>query len=206
MIILPVIVATPSVFIRNGLVNFLRSMGIEGPIREVSSPDKILPVVRKTPHVVLFISYSWFLAHIDKLSDKPMGKSTNKVVVLSDGTESCPPAMGADEVIAFDDSEKSLMRKLRRVFALKDIPERQLAVSDEISEREKEVLRLVALGYTNTEIGRILFISTHTVITHRKNLSAKLGIKTIAGLTIYAFINRIVTAGEIKANDQFGND
>jgi DNA-binding CsgD family transcriptional regulator len=60
------------------------------------------------------------------------------------------------------------------------------------------VLRLVALGYTNKEIAGKLFISSHTVITHRKNITAKLGIKTIAGLTIYALLNKLITSEEIK--------
>jgi DNA-binding CsgD family transcriptional regulator len=53
------------------------------------------------------------------------------------------------------------------------------------------------LGLTNKEISEKLFISTHTVITHRKNITAKLGIKTIAGLTMYAAINGIVSRDEI---------
>jgi DNA-binding CsgD family transcriptional regulator len=69
---------------------------------------------------------------------------------------------------------------------------------EEISQREKDVLRLVALGMTNKEIGEKLFISSHTVITHRKNITSKLGIKTIAGLTVYALINRLIMADELK--------
>lgn len=67
-----------------------------------------------------------------------------------------------------------------------------------ISEREKEVLRGVALGMTNNEISDMLHISSHTVITHRKNISAKLGIKTIAGLAIYAVLNGIISPEEME--------
>lgn len=72
------------------------------------------------------------------------------------------------------------------------IKETEDVVSTEISDREKEIIKLVATGYTNKQIADELFLSVHTVITHRKNISAKLGIKTISGLTIYAVLNGIV--------------
>ena len=62
---------------------------------------------------------------------------------------------------------------------------------DNLSKREIAVLKLVAQGKTNKEIADELFISTHTVITHRKNITQKLGIKTISGLTMYALINNL---------------
>lgn len=68
---------------------------------------------------------------------------------------------------------------------------------DELTGREKEVLRLIALGHTNKSIADTLFISIHTVISHRKNITEKLGIKTIPGLTVYAIIQNIVNPSEI---------
>ena len=70
--------------------------------------------------------------------------------------------------------------------------------SETISEREADVLRLVALGLTNNEIAERLFISVHTVMTHRKNITRKLGIKTVSGLTVYAILNKLVESGELK--------
>ena len=54
-----------------------------------------------------------------------------------------------------------------------------------LTPRETEVLVLVAQGKINKEIADILNISFQTVLSHRKNISSKLGIKTVAGLTIY---------------------
>lgn len=59
--------------------------------------------------------------------------------------------------------------------------------SDVLSPREKEVLQLVAKGFINKEIADKLEIGLTTVITHRKNIVEKLGIKTIPGLTVYAY-------------------
>jgi len=62
----------------------------------------------------------------------------------------------------------------------------------ELTLREKEVLKMVALGHSNKEIADLLFISVHTVISHRKNITEKLGIKSISGLTVYAILNKII--------------
>lgn len=67
-----------------------------------------------------------------------------------------------------------------------------------LSQREKEIVSCVAKGLTNKEIAEILFLSVHTVATHRRNISSKLQIHTPAGLTIYAIINKLVKLEDIK--------
>lgn len=67
-----------------------------------------------------------------------------------------------------------------------------------ISQRELDVLRLVALGKINKEIADKLNISLNTVLTHRKNITAKLGIKTVSGLTFYCISNGYISADEIE--------
>lgn len=67
-----------------------------------------------------------------------------------------------------------------------------------LTEREMDVLRHVALGLSNKEMADKLFISANTVITHRKNITDKLGIKTIPGLTVYAIMNNLITPDEVK--------
>lgn len=62
----------------------------------------------------------------------------------------------------------------------------------QLSERETEVLSLLSQGFSNKEAADKLNISIHTVITHRKNISEKTGIKSISGLTIYALSKKII--------------
>ncbi len=62
----------------------------------------------------------------------------------------------------------------------------------QLTEREIEVLRLVAQGFSSTEIGAQLFISPRTVDTHRNNLIQKLGVNGIAGLVQFAIKNKLV--------------
>ncbi len=89
---------------------------------------------------------------------------------------------------------------------LHENPESDLASSDimsrvwascepvKISSREVEIIRLIAKGHTTKEIADQLFLSTHTVVTHRKNIMRKLGINNTASLVIYAVQENIVKA------------
>jgi len=75
---------------------------------------------------------------------------------------------------------------------------RKEAVADELSDREKEVICLVVRGLSNKEIAEKLFISTNTVMTHRRNIARKTQIHSPAGLTIYAIVNGLVNLGDVK--------
>lgn len=63
---------------------------------------------------------------------------------------------------------------------------------DAISEREREIIVCLIQGMSNKEIAAKLFISVHTVITHRRNIARKLQIHSLAGLTIYAIANGLI--------------
>jgi DNA-binding NarL/FixJ family response regulator len=62
-----------------------------------------------------------------------------------------------------------------------------------ISEREMEIIKCVAEGHSNQEIAEKLFISVHTVTTHRKNIMNKLGINNTAGLVMYAVREQLIS-------------
>ena len=69
---------------------------------------------------------------------------------------------------------------------------------DTLSPREKEILVCVAKGMLNKEIADANNISIHTVITHRKNITRKTGIKTVAGLTVYALLNNLIDINSVE--------
>ena len=62
----------------------------------------------------------------------------------------------------------------------------------ELSKRETDVLVAVAKGMMNKEIAEQMNISIHTVISHRKNITRKTGIKSVSGLTVYALLNNLI--------------
>lgn len=74
----------------------------------------------------------------------------------------------------------------------------QLPETEELSEREQDVLVQVVQGLSNKEIADVLCISTHTVISHRKNIARKLNIHSTAGLTIYAIVNKLVDINSLE--------
>ena len=66
-----------------------------------------------------------------------------------------------------------------------------------LSDREKDVLVCLSKGLKNNEIADQLNISVHTVITHRKNIVRKTGIKSVAALTVYAILNNLIEEKDI---------
>jgi len=75
---------------------------------------------------------------------------------------------------------------------------KSIAKTEELSDRERDVLIQVVRGLSNKEIADVLCISQHTVVTHRKHITRKLNIHSTSGLTIYAIVNHLIdlTAAE----------
>lgn len=73
----------------------------------------------------------------------------------------------------------------------------QTLKGEELSQREKEILIAVAKGMHNKEIASTFNISIHTVISHRKNISKKTGIKSVSGFVVYALLNNLIDESEI---------
>lgn len=69
---------------------------------------------------------------------------------------------------------------------------------DELSEREKDVVKLICQELTNNEIGEKLFISPRTVESHRQRILEKIGAKNTVGIVIYAIVNNIYTLEKIE--------
>ena len=70
--------------------------------------------------------------------------------------------------------------------------------SEQLSDREKDVVIGVVQGLTNKEIAEKLFIAPNTVITHRRNIARKLQIHSTAGLTIYAIVNKLIDISSVE--------
>ena len=100
------------------------------------------------------------------------------------------------DVIEINDSKQKVVTKIFNLFSdnklTQDKPE-----NIELSNRETDVLVALVKGLTNKEISDKLYISVHTVITHRKNIVRKTGIKSVSGLTVYALLNNLVDESEI---------
>lgn len=95
-----------------------------------------------------------------------------------------------DECIGIYDNAARIAQKLKNAIeANAQNPKNDI---NELSSRERDILAAVAKGMTNKEIADAFNISIYTVISHRRNISQKLGINSIPGLTVYAIMNKLV--------------
>lgn len=97
-----------------------------------------------------------------------------------------------DAQISISDSEDSITSTICKLDAEEE-PSTQNQAQEILTERETDVLKLLATGLANKEIADKLNISINTVITHRKNISQKTGIKSVSGLTIYAVVQKLIS-------------
>jgi DNA-binding NarL/FixJ family response regulator len=104
-----------------------------------------------------------------------------------------------DAVISVVDELNVISDKIKSLVAPEETDEEGSDKEKEVlSKREKEIVALVVKGLTNQEIADKLYLSVHTVITHRRNIARKLEIHSATGLTIYAIVNKLVDLSEIK--------
>lgn len=101
-----------------------------------------------------------------------------------------------DGVVNIYDSQVQIIRKLQA--AVEQGETNPYSDSHDLSERERDVLILVAKGLANKEIAEQLNISIHTVMSHRKNITHKTGIKSVAGLTVYALLNNLLDQNDVN--------
>lgn len=190
-------IAEPSVILRSGLAAALkRIQGIHIQVFEISSIDLLANYIRlHKPGVLILNPAYWGIVDLHKLKEESGNKELKCFAFLSCLTDE-NILKQYDERISIYDSVDQLKVKLNKLF---ETPIEETTDDAEIlSQREKEILTCVVKGQTNKEIAQSLFLSTHTVITHRRNIVRKLEIHSTAGLTIYAIVNKLVEIDEIK--------
>lgn len=126
----------------------------------------------------------------------PQG-SQAKAVALSYGTTDEQLLREYDAVLPITTSMQQLNELLDKFVAPKEKP---TADSQDLTAREREILVCVVKGMTNKKIAEHLFLSQHTVITHRRNIGQKLQIKSPSALTLYAMINNLVQPSDINSH------
>jgi two-component system, NarL family, response regulator NreC len=109
---------------------------------------------------------------------------------------------GAQGYVLKDAADEELVEAIRAVLADRLYVHPQLAArlvlrppDDDLTEREREILRLIALGYTNQEIAGQLYLSVRTIEAHRRHILGKLRLQTRADLVRYALEHRLVGLG-----------
>ncbi len=182
-----------------GLVQLIHVLQPDPKIETYSSLQQVPSFQQNEEEVLVFISQECFTRNSYVRLEKMYHQNPrNCFVALT--AEQIPEQLQVifEHTINPNESENQILDQLRNIYGIQEGSAAKYSGNTTLSERETEVLRTVALGMTNKEISDTLYISTHTVITHRKNITAKLGIKTIAGLAVYAVLNGIITADEME--------
>ncbi len=186
-----VIIVHPSDIVRTGIEAILKN-NISVEVLCFSTPEELNQVERSFySELVLILSCSY--NNHETVTNFRAQTQRILIVGISAKEKSNTTHDFFDTVFSLCTTKEEIATKVKQFLNF----DKANDADDELSLREKEVLRLIALGHTNKSIADSLFISTHTVISHRKNITDKLGIKSIPGLTVYAIIQKIISQSDI---------
>lgn len=196
---LKIAIAEPSAIIRCGLEAVLKRLpGFRLSLTEIVTSGLLVETIRSVKPDILIISPSipgsFALQHIKEEAGCPEMKC---IALLYAATDQALLRL-YDEQFSIYDSPDEIRHKLERINAEKIPEEGDGEEQQTLSVREKEIVVCVVKGMTNREIADQLFLSAHTVITHRRNIARKLQIHSASGLTIYAIVNKLIQLSDIK--------
>jgi DNA-binding NarL/FixJ family response regulator len=185
-------IAEPSLIIRSGIISILKRLqNFQTEVFEIEDIEQLkIQTDRIKPDILMINPALLPLPQLRKETGNPQIKHVALLISL---TENNILRM-FDEVISIYDSAEQIREKLEKLASVYE-PEKR---HESLTSREKEVMICIIRGMTNKQIADKLFLSAHTVSTHRKNISAKLQIHSSAGLTIYAIVNKLVELDDIK--------
>jgi len=190
-------VAEASVIIRSGVSYALKRLpNLKILPIELASPDALDDCLRtQSPHILFVNPTFGDFFDVGRFKSDGLGKGVRVVALVSTFIDSAILNKYDDSVSVFDDLDV-ISKKISKLRKIK--PKEEDDSSESLSQREKEVVVCVVKGMTNKEIAGKLFLSIHTVITHRRNISRKLQIHSAVGLTIYAIVNKLVELSDVK--------
>lgn len=184
-----IIVIHPSEIIRQGLHNIIKSLfDIDAILLSQVDELKSYQEIRDTTILFLLdaeLNQDQFNRAINDF------KKANSIKIALIGASSDNDHKDNCDCYVPINASKSIIFDLLDPYLKQNNKSKKTTAAD-LTEREIDVLKEVALGKTNKEIAEELFISFHTVISHRKNITEKLGIKSISGLTVYAILNKLI--------------
>ncbi len=183
-----VAIVTESEILRHGIEAMLRGMrSISARTVPIPAEGAVDAIVEQRPSIII----------VD-----PMAMSANEIAdvkrryrasILVIGTASLPEAYlkVVDGVVSLYDSADKIMRQLK--LQLRSVE----STGSELTPREQEIVVGVVKGLSNKEIAAEMNLAVNTVMTHRRNIAAKLQIHSPAGLTIYALMNKLVNLEDV---------
>ena len=184
-----VIICEASEIIAIGLAEIIDGMAQFDVVARLDSPEHLSEKITATDANLLVID-PMLLGFHSKEYLSQLGKEHPNIIVVAlvssylDHTMLTP----FSGVIEINDAKSKVISKMNE-FAQSEATKND---DVELSKRETDVLVAVAKGMMNKEIADQMNISIHTVISHRKNITRKTGIKSVSGLTVYALLNNLI--------------
>jgi DNA-binding NarL/FixJ family response regulator len=195
---LKILIAETSAIVRSGVeVQLKRLPGFRFQLTEVARGELICETIRAHKPDILIVNPSMITGLTIRQLKEECGCPEIKCIALLYNLADKSILRPFDEKINIYDSNDEIKQKLEQLYAEEiqgktDTDEQQI-----LSVREKEIVVCVVKGMTNRAIADRLFLSTHTVITHRRNIARKLQIHSASGLTVYAIVNKLIELKEI---------
>ena len=198
---LKIVVADTSVIIRSGVSAVLKRIpNLDVHPVEVTSTEALgnYANLHRPDMVIINPAFDgWFNLPAFK-GQHPRREGVKYVALLSSVTNN-NVLKEYDERFSICDDLDIIAAKLNGLMRTdEESDEEKESEADTLSQREKEIVTCIVKGMTNKAIAEQLFLSIHTVITHRRNIARKLQIHSSAGLTIYAIVNKLVELSDIK--------
>ena len=185
-----VIICEASEIVANGLAEMINGMAQFDVVLRVDSPERISEKILSSNANMLIID-PILLGYQNKDFLLQLGKEHPNVFIVALVTTYLDHSFLTpyNGVIELNDSRAKIIDKMNEL-----VQNEASKNSDdvELSKRETDVLVAVAKGMMNKEIAEQMNISIHTVISHRKNITRKTGIKSVSGLTVYALLNNLI--------------
>ncbi|KGN71361.1 response regulator transcription factor [Porphyromonas sp. COT-239 OH1446] len=194
-------IAEPSTIVRSGLEIQLKKLSrYKVYVTQLFNEGKRdwTEAVAYNSHADIYI-LSPLLASLTPRKVCPALPESSRIVALNYGLLDPSMLREYDGVLPLSANTTQLLEVIERLQEPQAEDENMAGTeSQSLTPREREIVVCVVKGMTNREIANALFLSTHTVITHRRNISKKLQIHSPSGLTIYAIMNKLVELDEIN--------
>ena len=189
-----VIICEASEIIANGLAEVIDSMAQFDVVARIESPEHLNEKITASDANIVIIN-PLLLGYQNKEFINQLGKEHPQLIIIALATSYLDHSVLTpySGVIEINDTRSKIIGKMNE-FAQSETTKKD---DVELSKREIDVLVAVAKGMMNKEIADLMNISIHTVISHRKNITRKTGIKSVSGLTVYALLNNLIDESEL---------
>lgn len=192
-----IIIVDPSPVVTAGLLSFFEGMNNFRVVSVVDNLDDLQDKMIVHNPDILMINPVMF-GYSNQNFIKQMNQNYSDTICVAIVTSYIDKYLlkNFKETVELCDSKQKVVTKMLNLIT-SEAGQNDRNESVDLSNREIDVLVCIAKGMTNKDVSDMLNISVHTVITHRKNIVRKTGIKSVSGLTVYALLNNYIEETDI---------